>query len=222
MNFPPIHPNCRCVTISDTASVRIARDPLDGHTYNVDGSVTFEQWKNGLTQEQREAMEGHVKEMRNTAADVKQYERYKSVLGAENVPKTLDKFIDVKYNDGEKYAELKQLYRDRKIQNKIRNEYNLIIHEGKQGKHIVGHNNYKTGRSYMTISSQEMQDLIYRYAGTGRINRDRKGRWCNTETIEHDAIIGVDIDNRTGKTTETNIFKIHYAKNGTHIVPKRE
>ena len=38
-NFPPIHPRCRCVTIMADVNLtsRIARDPLTGENYKVDG-----------------------------------------------------------------------------------------------------------------------------------------------------------------------------------------
>lgn len=132
INYPPIHPNCRCTTIAggNLPKKRIARDPIDNSTYKVDGSVTHEQWKNGLTSEQKEAIEQNVKQRRKAAADRKQYERYKNVLGAENIPKTLDKFIDVKYNDGDKYAELKGWYRanNRYLQKKL----NYILPTGEK------------------------------------------------------------------------------------------
>lgn len=57
-NFPPIHPRCRCVTVMADVnlSTRIARDPLTGENYKVDGSMTFNEWKNGLSDEQRNAL----------------------------------------------------------------------------------------------------------------------------------------------------------------------
>ena len=50
-NFPPIHPRCRCVTIMADVNLtsRIARDPLTGENYKVDGSMTFDEWKNSLS-----------------------------------------------------------------------------------------------------------------------------------------------------------------------------
>ncbi len=112
-NYPPIHPNCRCTTIiaDFTPGTRWARDPLTGKGYKVDGSVTFEEWRGSLSDEQRAAMETHVTEMREHSRKKEQYERYKSVLGAENVPKTLDAFEKMPYNDSEKWAELKEAYR---------------------------------------------------------------------------------------------------------------
>lgn len=57
-NFPPIHPRCRCVTVMADVnlSTRIARDPLTGENYKVDGNMTFNEWKSGLTDEQRNAL----------------------------------------------------------------------------------------------------------------------------------------------------------------------
>lgn len=57
-NYPPIHPRCRCVTIMADVNLssRIARDPLTGENYKVDGSMTFNEWKNGLSDEQRNAL----------------------------------------------------------------------------------------------------------------------------------------------------------------------
>lgn len=57
-NFPPIHPRCRCVTIMADVNLtsRIARDPLTGENYKVDGGMTFAEWKSGLTDEQRNAL----------------------------------------------------------------------------------------------------------------------------------------------------------------------
>ncbi len=43
-------------------------------------------------------------------ADTEQFERYRSVLG-KNVPKTIDEFRNIKYNDSEKWKELKYQYR---------------------------------------------------------------------------------------------------------------
>ena len=57
-NFPPIHPRCRCVTIMADVNLtsRIARDPLTGENYKVDGNMTFDEWKNSLSDEQKNAL----------------------------------------------------------------------------------------------------------------------------------------------------------------------
>ena len=35
---------------------RIARDPLTGENYKVDGNMTFDEWKNSLSDEQKNAL----------------------------------------------------------------------------------------------------------------------------------------------------------------------
>jgi hypothetical protein len=63
---------------------------------------------------------------------------------------------------------------------------------GKQGKHIVGHNNYKEGKSILTISAESAQDLIGKYSGTGK----RIG--TNRERIDLNTVIGKYVDPKTG------------------------
>ena len=89
------------------------------------------------------------------------------------------------------------------------------LHLGKQGKHIVGHNNYQKGKSILKISIDEAQDLINKYSGRGQkigVNRER---------INFEKIIGDYIDPQTGKSYKTTVGTIHYSKTGTHIVPEQ-
>ena len=89
------------------------------------------------------------------------------------------------------------------------------IHMGKQGKHMVGHNNYIKGKSILDISSDTAQDLINSYSGTGQkigINRER---------VNFKKVIGKYVDPKTGKEYDTTVGTIHYSKSGTHIVPER-
>jgi hypothetical protein len=97
----------------------------------------------------------------------------------------------------------------------------LSIEPGKQGKHILGHNNYIEGRSYLTISIEEAQELVNKHAGTGDIVISQSGDWRKQEIITTDKEIGVSIDPITGEKTPTRSFKIHYSNKGTHIVPKK-
>lgn len=66
-NYPPIHPNCRCTTIiaDFLPEKRWAQNTLTGKGYKVDGSVTFDQWRESLDKEQRDAMDVYVTEMRD-------------------------------------------------------------------------------------------------------------------------------------------------------------
>lgn len=98
--------------------------------------------------------------------------------------------------------------------------YDLTLHEGQQGKHILEHNNYREGKSYIIDASmEEIQKCILKYVGKGTINRDKNGNWDKTESIIDDTIIGYVFS--VDKTwIVTNKFKIHYSKEkGTHMVP---
>ena len=91
---------------------RIARDPLTGENYKVNGSMTFDEWKNSLSDEQKNALELHVKQMRNRSADKVQYEKYSQIFGKE-FPKTLDDFVDMKYNDSDRWEQFKSEKQER-------------------------------------------------------------------------------------------------------------
>ena len=77
----------------------------------------------------------------------------------------------------------------------------------------------KYGPSYITISDEEIIELVNRFKGTGII-RTKNGKWNNQEVIvTNETVIGVAVNDITGKEVETTVFKIHYSKNGIHIVP---
>ncbi|MFT8313185.1 MAG: phage minor capsid protein [Clostridium sp.] len=95
----------------------------------------------------------------------------------------------------------------------------LNIEHGKQGKHILGHNNYIEGRSYLTIPEKEVQELVNKYAGKGTIRLNQNGKWDKKEIITVNKDIGVNVNNITKVESTTNRFKLHYSKKGVHIVP---
>ena len=89
------------------------------------------------------------------------------------------------------------------------------LHSGRQGKHIVGHNNYKKGRSIFSGSVSDAQQLIKKYSGTGqRIN-------STSERVNFKKVIGKYVDEVTGKAYDTTVGTIRYSKDGAHIVPAR-
>lgn len=54
-NYPPIHANCRCTTVlaGFEPATRIARDAGTGKNYKLDGSMTYNEWRDSLTPEQK-------------------------------------------------------------------------------------------------------------------------------------------------------------------------
>ncbi len=128
-----------------------------------------------------------------------------------------------RYTKGSTLENLHLLEMDRELQRNIRSgKIATNIEGGKQGKHIKGHNNYISGKSYLTVTEEEAQELVKRYAGTGEMKRDSRNRWTNKEFVTADRKIGVVVDPETGQETETSRFSIHYSKKGVHIVPRKE
>ena len=222
---PPFHPWCRCCTapyFEDMEGIgeRYARDAETGQRYKLPKDTTYKQWKqmqdaahgSGFVDKQRKM--GY-----NTSADKAQYEKYKALLG-DKAPKTFADFQKIKYSDG--YAPLKVQYADARIQDRIKTgKTSTTVLAGKQGKHILGHNNYITGRSYLN-SNEDVQALVNKYAGTGTIVRDASGKWAHKEVVTADHPIGFAVSQVDGSATETSTFTIHYSKQGVHIVPKKE
>jgi len=225
-NCPPMHPWCRsCIIcdISDEALAkmqRIARDPVTGKAYKVPANMTYDEWHDKYVKGSSEA-ETAEKMIKNRSADRRQFEKYKGIL-PDKAPKALDDFQKMKYNDSEQWERMRLQFKDEKLRVKIRSDAtNKTIHEGKQGKHILGHNNYKDSGGYLTISQEQAQELVDRYAGTGEIVRSNAGKYMRRERIRSDQEIGA-WKSYGGETHATNSFIIHYSKDGVHIVPARK
>lgn len=95
-------------------------------------------------------------------------------------------------------------------------EISLDINPEMQNRHIFGTKEYIEGRSYFTVSTEELQNIINTKYATGKVAIFKNGQI--KETIFVDKVIGVDKD-LYGKEYETNGLKIHYSKSRTHAVP---
>lgn len=167
----------------------------------------------------RERLFSTEKTLAKTSADVnktlhktqeKEYRKLVSQFGSK-APKSMAEFLEMKYNDTREYKDLK-------LQERIRSgEYNLKVN-GQQNKHILGHHDYKPGRSYL-LDDVDTQELVNKYAGTGSIQRDRKNRWRNQEIISISDFVGFNMPEKNGQIELTRTFKIMYGKKGVHIVP---
>ncbi len=112
VNYPTMHYNCRCTTTMNMDyTQRRARNPLTGRNEVIDGSVTYREWYDNLSPEQKAALELSRKKDSRRTADKLQFERYKNVLGTKVTGRSFDKWQDMKYNDKVRYAELKKLYK---------------------------------------------------------------------------------------------------------------
>ena len=97
---------------------------------------------------------------------------------------------------------------------------NIRVNVGRQEKHIPTKNNYenalKQGRkpSIFNGTAEDAQKLIDEFAGKGEMLK------CGyKDKVNFGKIIGDCVNERTGIKTPTTWGKIHYSKDGVHIVP---
>ena len=156
----------------------------------------------------------------------------KQGTAADKQYKTVAKVANSMHNIGSEEQNVAAYMRDLPLRKRIQSgEFPLDIHKGRQNKHVVGTQEYeqyvkqlqkngKHGPSRITISTEEMQDLIETYKGTGILQRDKHGQWRNSELITiHPDKIGIAVNDRTGAEADTSVFCIHYSKDGVHISP---
>ncbi len=93
------------------------------------------------------------------------------------------------------------------------NGFDTTVNTGKQGKHIIGNNNYIEGRSVFNGTVDDAQRLVDDFAGTGE--------WIGTnkERVNFGEVIGQYVNPATNEAVDTTVGIIHYSKTGTHIVP---
>ncbi|SHE61975.1 minor capsid protein [Clostridium fallax] len=132
---PPFHPNCRTTTVAyfpdSIDEERIARDS-DGNNY-VDGNMDYKQWYDRYVKGNPKE-EVAEKKIKNKSNDIKQHERYKEILG-ENIPKSFDKFQELKYNNKGDWDRISYKY-------KLETVYNLdrLKHtENFASKNVIKH-----------------------------------------------------------------------------------
>ena len=93
------------------------------------------------------------------------------------------------------------------------NVFDTTVNTGKQGKHIIGNNNYIEGRSVFNGTVDDAQRLVDDFAGTGE--------WIGTnkERVNFGEVIGQYVNPATNEAVNTTVGIINYSKTGTHIVP---
>lgn len=103
--------NCRCTLIAavdgvDTSTAqRRARNPVTGENEIV-SDMTYSEWAAHKEAENSTAWGIFIKKGRDLSADTKQWKEYKAVLN-KKVPNTVEGFQDLKYNEPEKWEQLK-------------------------------------------------------------------------------------------------------------------
>jgi hypothetical protein len=105
----------------------------------------------------------------------------------------------------------------RAAKNNIKNIASSVsrtIHQGKQGKHILGHNNYEIGKSVLKADAQELLDAFH----SGNVNFARVINESKT-SVDFGKTIGDYVNPETGKSISTNVGTVINSKTGAHIVP---
>lgn len=116
VTVPPFHPRCRGTTVPyfddmEGYGERAARD-LDGNTFYVPADTTYDQWKQIQDDKYGAGSVDKARQMEyNKSADLKQYEQYKKVLGAE-ILGSENEFRKKKYFDPDEYDKLKRLFKE--------------------------------------------------------------------------------------------------------------
>lgn len=128
-----MHPWCRSTTVAVISEellkdmTRRARDPVTGKVLTVPANMSYQEWYDKYVKGKPEA-ELAEKKIRNFYSDRKQWKKYRKILG-ENVPDSLDKFQNMKYNEVEKWEEIKEAYRDVNWQREsLKNHKNGEVH----------------------------------------------------------------------------------------------
>ena len=116
---------------------------------------------------------------------------------------------------------------------RVANAAAMEVHADKQAKHIADsrqHEQYvanlkrKDGAykepSGITVTLEEVRELIAKHAGTGTAQTTRSGKWSGRETCDAGRVIGYVIGDN-GEHIPTTRFTIHYANGDVHIVPTK-
>ena len=168
-----------------------------------------------------------------------QYERmekagftWKHGKAAVNSTKAIEKTANMMYDLGSTEENVNAWLHDQSIRKKIGSkEYPLLLHKGRQNKHIPGSHEYiqyaanlaqkgEFGPSRLTIEMDAVEQLVQQYHATGILLKDKNGNWRGIERITvHPDKIGVAVNNITGAEADTTVFTIRYSKDGYHIVP---
>ena len=226
-NYPPIHPNCRSTTVprpGTEATRRIARG-ADGKSYTVPGNMTYQQWYDGLSEDEKGRMSLSNRKESHESADRKQYERYKAVLEGK-----IGSFQEFQRS----YKETKYV---KEFQEKLQSgQINLKVQRMKQEEHTQGtkalRNRLKqalmsqgtdkpiTPQSYL-YRGMDAQKLVQEHTGTG-VLQYTLGSATVKEYISLDESVGRYYNLGKKRYEETKRFCIIYNSKGTHVFPVKD
>ena len=235
-NYPPIHPNCRSTTVPrpGTEATRRTARGADGKSYTVPGNMTYQQWYDGLSEDEKGMMSLQNRKEANASADRKQYARYKEILGDKIG--SLQDFVKQKYQDSQKYETIQRAYKEGKYLNQFRDklhtgEVNLKVQRNKQLEHTAGTKAWKnrlkqalenskkgndiTPQSFL-YKELDAQAIVNQYAGTGTLVYYLNSGGVK-EYVNLDRPAGRYYNTGKKKYMETSRVCIAYTNKGTHV-----
>lgn len=174
-NYPPMHPWCRSDTIASDDSewlakaTRSARDPVTGKTIQVPANMTYKDWYEKYVKPKYKADNLDIWKIERAN---NQYEKYKSILG-DKAPKSLEDYIDLKYNDKEGYGQLQD--QARWIKAKFPSEKSFNGHFEKHGHEFpsLTKEEYRKLASDLIASPTDENILGYETEGGRRVRYDK-------------------------------------------------
>jgi hypothetical protein len=153
-----------------------------------------------------------------TAGSLKAIKAYRNLKNANNILT----FQTIALNKRNKaLIKLESINRN-KTRKEILKHSNLRIQWDKQGKHIINHKNYNENLYKSILTYPNPQELIKNFAGKGLKDSPKlPGKFGYKEVINFEKNIGFYLDLNTKEKIVTTYGKIHYAKDGVHIVPRK-
>ncbi|MEG1136393.1 MAG: minor capsid protein [Anaerovoracaceae bacterium] len=146
---PPFHPRCRTTTMPAVddewmeGATRIARGE-DGKNYSVPADMKYKDWKKKFAKDATPEPKHNGKQYQ------KQFAKYKAIFGKE-IPSTLGKFQEMKYNNSNKWGTLKSIKQEKLNQMDFKDMKNLV---GKLGD--------KEARMWYKVHDEKIPGLIDR------------------------------------------------------------
>lgn len=147
----------------------------------------------------------------NIREDSREYKELVNIMG-DKAPKSLAMFQDMKYNDIEKYEQIKdhayiqEMFDSGKWKDKINPE--------KQVRHMES--TAPEGKSYF-FDDVDTEALYEKYKMTGQVRKVRNGSRSSDEKVDLFEDRSIGIDAVTGNPV--NAMTIKYSKTGVHLIP---
>ncbi|MBC9783539.1 minor capsid protein [Heliobacterium chlorum] len=110
----------------------------------------------------------------------------------------------------------------------IQGKYKLKINANKQNKHLEGTKEYNDYASSLALKGDKPsvlnahlnpQEIVHRFAGTGRIIVQSKGRPPKEKIKVNDMIVGKYYNKDKGEFVDTSSILVVYSRTGIHMYP---